>query len=151
MIQNIALRFLLMVCGATMFWGPVTIATFLTKRELSIFWGTSLSSTFFLLSYLLLRRKSSQLVRSNLLWMLWGVFLLGGLFSMIAFTAMGAGFYGLHGWEVVRMFLIALIPGWIALYGSIGMGTLPGLLLISALTAVIHLKLERKEPTNKSV
>ena len=146
MVRKSKIRLLLMLLGATSFWGAPIVIAIMTRKEVSILVGTSLSTSIFLLVHDVMRRRSAGPVRSQTLWMLWGVFLLGGVFSSIAFTAMGAGFSELGVWEATRMLLISFIPGWIALYGSVGMGTLPGLLLVTIITAWIH---DRKRQSQK--
>ena len=124
-------RVLAFVLGATGFWGPAVLAASITKSEPGILLGSILSFGGFLVAYLLLRRSS--LPRSALQWMFWGIVFLGGYFSMIAFTAMGAGLSGMSGQESLLMLLICLIPGWIALYGLLGLGNAPALILAFAL------------------
>jgi hypothetical protein len=135
--QKIRVRLLLMFLGATSFWGPPTLATFLTRRELGYIMGTLTSAPLFLLSFFVLRRMGTPAWRSNSVWMLWGTFLLGGVFSSIAFTALEAGYSGLSLPEALKMFSISLIPGWIALYGVVSLYLWPGLLIVIITTAWI--------------
>jgi hypothetical protein len=98
-------------------------------------------------SFFVLRRMGATAWKLNSVWMLYGTFLLGGVFSSIAFTAMGAGFSGLGAWEATRMFFISLIPGWIALYGVVSLYLWPGLLIVTILTAWILDQPEDKATT----
>jgi len=149
MKRKIMVRMWLMLIGATAFWGPVTLITLVTGKGHSSLVGTSLSTGFFLLSYLFVRRNDALPVKSVSGWMLAGVILLGGVFSSIAFTAMGAGFSGRRGWAAARWLLISLIPGWIALYGSVILGTLLGLLLVALFTIITYVVLERKSKSEE--
>ena len=140
----------MMLLGATLFWGPVTLVNIFTRKELSVALGTLLSSSSFLLGYFLLRREFFHSVRSISVWMFLGLFLFGGVFSLVAFTAMGAGLSGLQGWEMFMLLLASFVPGWFALYGSLTLGTLPALLLLAVLTVFLHGRLEQKQPTKEN-
>ena len=143
MMKKMLLRLLVMVLGATAFWGPVTLGTLLTGKGHGPLLGTVLSLGPFVGCYFLLRRKYAHVMRSISWWMVSGAVLLGGVFSSIAFTAMGAGFAGLHGWETVRWLLISLIPLWIALFGSLALGTFLAIPLVTLFAVIINAKLER--------
>lgn len=130
-------RTLCLFLGGVSFWVPTTTVELATRHELNGIVGTLVPPAALLAAYLLLRRHIR--LKSAALWMLAGTYLLGPLFMMVGWTALGGGFASsLNGRNDPAYLALACVFPPLTLVLAGYDGTLLGVLLVTLLMPLVQ-------------
>ena len=130
-------RILCVVLGGICFWTPTSLIEIVTRHELNLATATLLPPALLVLTYIGLRTRLG--VKRSGLWMLAGVYVLGPIFMMAAWTPLRGGFHisfgSVRDW--LYLGLMCVVPPFTLVLAGYD-GTLFGVLLATLLMPLLQ-------------
>jgi len=133
--------------GGVSFWLPLTIAEWVTKRELGFAVGLILPFVTQVAVYFVVARRWKPGAPSLALFMCLGVYVLGPLFMEIGYTALQGGFAEYRGWHDMLFLLLLSVPPLALEYA--GPQAIP-MILSSAVMLLSYFRFERRRVPHSS-